>query len=69
MASISWCNAEMALYLIRRCILSQLGTSGVSLAWGANVIARLGDDLENVNATSLFRQEVCPLTKIATAVG
>jgi len=48
MASISWCNAEVALYLIHRCILSQLGTSGVSLAWGANVIARLGDDLEKL---------------------
>jgi len=69
MTSVSWCNAEMALQLIRYCILSQLGTSGVSLAWGASVIARLGDDLENVNVTSLFRQEVCPLTKIATAVG
>jgi len=70
MASISWCNAEMALYLIRRCILSQLGTSGVSLAWGANVIARLGDDLENLSMPRHFSDKmVFPLTKKATAVG
>ncbi len=34
MASISWCNAEMALQLILRCILSQLGTFGVSFGLG-----------------------------------
>ena len=66
MASISWCNAEMALQLIRHRILSQLDTFGVGFGLGANVIVRLGDDLEK---SSLFRQEVCPLTKIATAVG
>jgi hypothetical protein len=69
MASISWCNAEMALQLIRRRILSQLGTSGVSLVWGASVIARLGDDLEKCRCHVALRQGVCPLTKIATAVG
>ncbi len=61
---------KMAIQHIRHYILTQLGTSGVSLVWGANVIARLGDDLENIaDVTSLLRQEVCPLTKIATAVG
>jgi hypothetical protein len=69
MASISWCNAEMALQLIRRCILSQLDTFGVSLVGGANVIARLGDDLEKCRCHVAFRQGVCPLTKLATAVG
>ena len=39
---------KMAIQHIRHYILSQLGTSGVSLVWGANVIARLGDDLEKL---------------------
>jgi len=60
MASISWCNAEMALQLIRRCILSQLGTSGVSLAWGANVIARLGEDLEKLPMPCRFQTRGLP---------
>jgi len=60
---------KMAIQHIRHYILSQLGTSGVSLVWGTNVIARLGDDLEKCRCHVAFRQGVYPLTKIATAVG